>query len=132
VTLRRLVSAHDVGTVINPLTHQGQINGGVVQGIGQALMEQLEIDDGAVTNLSLGDYKLPTVADVPELETVLLESRSGPAPYEGKAIGELTNVAVPAAIANAVADATGVRLTELPITAELVYAALRATERAAE
>jgi CO/xanthine dehydrogenase Mo-binding subunit len=126
VTLRRLVTAHDVGTVLNPLTHQGQINGGVVQGIGQALMERLHVEDGAVVNLSLGDYKLPTVADIPELVTVLIETPRGPAPYQGKAIGEHPNVAVPAAIANAVFDATGVRLTELPVTAERVYVALRA------
>lgn len=124
VTLRRFVSAHDVGTVINPLTHQGQIEGGVIQGMGQALMEQLVIEDGAVTTLNLGDYKLPTMADIPELTTVLVETKAGPAPYEGKAIGELSNVAVPAAVANAVFDAVGVRLTELPITAEKVYRAL--------
>lgn len=125
VKLRRIVSAHDVGTVINPLTHQGQIDGGVAHGIGQALTEQLILEDGAVTNPNLGDYKLPTMADMPDLTTVLLETKHGPAPYEGKAIGELTNVAIPAAIANAIFDAVGVRITELPITAEKVYTALR-------
>jgi len=124
IKLRKLVSAHDVGTVINPLTHQGQIEGGVVQGIGQALTEHLIIRDGAVTSLNLGDYKLPTAMDIPELTTVLVESEGGPAPHAGKAIGEMSNVAVPAAIANAVFDAIGARLTELPITAERVYAAL--------
>ena len=124
VWLRRLVSAHDVGTVINPLTHQGQIEGGVVQGIGQALMEHLALEDGAVTALNLGDYKLPTAADVPELLTVLIETKAGPAPYEGKAIGELSNCAVPGAIANAVFDASGARLIELPLTAEQVYGSL--------
>jgi carbon-monoxide dehydrogenase large subunit len=128
VTLRRVVSAHDVGTIINPLTHQGQIEGGVVQGIGQGLTERLLVEDGQVTNANLGDYKLPTMADIPELATVLIETKHGPAPYEGKAIGELSNVAMPAAIANAVYDAVGVRLTELPITAEKVHAALRARQ----
>jgi len=128
VTLRRVVSAHDIGRVINPLTHQGQIEGGIVQAIGQTLTEQLVVEEGSVTNPNLGDYKLPTIADIPALSTVLLETRHGPAPYEGKAIGELSNVALPAAIANAVYDAVGVRLTELPITAERVYTALRAQE----
>jgi CO/xanthine dehydrogenase Mo-binding subunit len=132
VTLRRVVSAHDVGTVINPLTHQGQVEGGVVQGIGQALTERLIVEDGAVTNANLGDYKLPTMADIPQLETILLETKHGPAPYEGKAIGELTNVPLPAAIANAVYDAVGVRITELPITAEKVYEALQAKELMSE
>jgi CO/xanthine dehydrogenase Mo-binding subunit len=128
VRLRKLVTAHDVGTVINPLTHQGQIEGGVVQGIGQALTEHLQVQDGAVTTLHLGDYKLPTAMDIPELTTVLVESKVGPAPYASKAVGELSNVAVPAAIANAVYAAVGVRLMELPITAEKVYAGLRAKE----
>jgi len=66
------------------------------------------------------------MADIPELTTILLETKHGPAPYEGKAIGELTNVPLPAAIANAVFDACGVRITELPITAEKVYEALQA------
>jgi len=66
--------------------------------------------------------------DVPELTTVLVETPVGPAPYAGKAVGELSNVAVPAAVANAVFDAVGVRLTELPVTAEKVYAGLRAKE----
>jgi CO/xanthine dehydrogenase Mo-binding subunit len=128
VRLLRVVSAHDVGTILNPLTHQGQIEGGIVQAIGQALTEQLIVEDGVITNVNLGDYKLPTIADIPRLSTVLVESKHGPAPYQGKAIGELSNVALPAAIANAVYDAVGVRLTELPVTAEKVYAALHARE----
>ncbi len=128
IKLRKVVTAHDVGTVINPLTHQGQIEGAVVQGIGQALTEHLLVRDGAVTTLHLGDYKLPTAMDIPDLTTVLVETKSGPAPHAGKAIGESSNVAVPAAIANAVFDAIGVRITELPVTAEKVYAALRERE----
>jgi len=128
VRLRKLMTAQDVGTVLNPLTHQGQIEGGVVQGIGQALTEHLQVQDGAVTTLHLGDYKLPTTMDIPELTTVLIETKGGPAPYAGKAVGELSNVPLPAAIANAVFDAVGVRLTELPVTAEKVFAGLRAKE----
>ena len=125
VSLRKLTSAHDVGTVLNPLTHQGQIEGGVAQGLGQALTEHLLIQDGAVSSLNLGDYKLPTSMDMPELKTALVESRSGPAPYAGKAVGEHSNVAIPAAIANAVFDAVGVRLNDLPVTAEKVYRGLQ-------
>ena len=128
VQLVRLVTAHDVGTVLNPLTHQGQIEGGVVQGIGQALSEHLQVQEGTVTALHLGDYKLPTIRDIPALTTVLIETQAGPAPYAGKAVGELSNVAVPAAVANAVFDAVGVRLMALPISAEQVYAALRAKQ----
>ena len=84
------------------------------------------MDAGHVLNGNLGEYKLPTIADVPPLETVLVHTPDGTGPYEAKAIGELANNATAAAIANAVADATGCQLFELPITAERVYAALGA------
>jgi len=133
VIVRRLVSAHDVGAILNPLTHQGQIDGGVVQGLGQAIMEHLEMADGGVSTLHLGDYKLPSIADVPPLETALVQATAGELPYHGKHIGELSNVPIPAAVANAVFNAVGVRLMDLPVTAEKVYAALhRANEEGLE
>ncbi len=126
VTVNKIVSAHDVGTIMNPLTHQGQIEGGMVQGLGYGVMEEIMTEDGQISTLSLGDYKLPTVNDIPELVTVLLESGSGPAPYQSKGIGESSNIPVAAAIANAVADAVGVRITDLPVTAEKVFAGIQA------
>jgi CO/xanthine dehydrogenase Mo-binding subunit len=129
--LHRFVTAHDVGTIINPITHQGQIDGGVVMGLGQALMEELVMESGQVTNANLGDYKLPTAADIPELKTVLVRTDGGVAPFESKAIGEFANNSPPAAIANAIADAVGVRLFELPITAEKIYHALKENNRPA-
>ena len=123
--VERIITAHDVGTVINPVTHQGQIDGGVIMGLGQAVMEELTLDNGKVANANLGDYKLPTIRDIPQLETVLVESEGGLAPHGGKAIGEFANNNPPAAIANAVADAVGVRLFEIPVTAEKVYSGLR-------
>ena len=125
VKVLRIVTAHDVGTIINPLAHQGQIDGGVVTGLGMAVSEELVLDGGHILNGNLGDYKLPTISDVPPLETVLIHTAGGTGPYESKAIGELANNATAAAIANAVADAIGCRLFELPITAERVYKALR-------
>ncbi|MGH8544414.1 MAG: xanthine dehydrogenase family protein molybdopterin-binding subunit [Gammaproteobacteria bacterium] len=125
VRVRRIVSAHDVGTIINPLTHQGQIDGSVVMGFSQGVMEELIVEDGRVINKNLGDYKLPTAKDIPELETVLVESTGGVGPLNAKPIGEFANNCPPAAIANAVADAVGVRLFDLPITAERIYEALR-------
>ena len=124
VKITRIVTAHDVGKVINPVTHQGQIEGGVIQGLGQTICEQLLFEDGAVVSATLGDYKLPTIADIPELVTVLVPG-AGTDGDVGKAIGEMSNVAVTAAIANAVYDAVGVRLMDLPLTAEKVYNALR-------
>jgi CO/xanthine dehydrogenase Mo-binding subunit len=125
VRVEKIVTAHDVGTVLNPMTHQGQIDGGVIQGLGYALMEEMTVEEGHVSTVSLGDYKIPTISDVPKLETVLLEEPSGPSPYQSKGIGEISNIPVAAAIANAVEDAVGVRITGLPITAEKVLRALK-------
>jgi len=124
IKLLNFVSAHDVGRILNPLGHQGQINGGIVAGIGYALMEEMRLEDGRVTNLSLGDYKLPTSRDLPPLKTVLLTTEHGIGPYNIKAIGEGPTTPVAPAIANAVFDACGVRLRELPLTSEKVYRAL--------
>lgn len=124
VTVDRIVTAHDVGAIINPVTHQGQIDGGATTGYGLAMTEEYVLEDGRVTNAHLGEYKIPTIADIPPLETVLVESSGGFGPHGAKAIGEWSNNAPPAAIANAVADAVGARVYELPITAERVLRAL--------
>jgi len=128
VKVQRVITAHDVGTVINPIGHQGQINGGFATGYGLAMTEEFISEEGRVLNGHLGDYKLPTIRDLPPLETVLVPSAGGMGPYDAKAIGELANNATAAAIANAVADASGARLFELPVTAERVYRALKAVE----
>jgi CO/xanthine dehydrogenase Mo-binding subunit len=124
VKVERVITAHDVGTIINPLGHQGQINGGFVTGLGLATTEELVEENGRIINTHLGDYKLPNIQDLPALETVLVPSEGGMGPYSAKAIGELANNATAAAIANAVADAVGARVFELPVTAERVYGAL--------
>jgi CO/xanthine dehydrogenase Mo-binding subunit len=127
VNLTKFTSAHDVGTILNPISHQGQIEGAVMQGIGYALMEELKYDEGRVSTLSFGDYKIPTMRDIPELRTVLLQSDSGgPTPYGGKSIGEQPIGAVAPAIVNAVLDAVGVSITDLPVTSEKVRQALQA------
>ena len=121
-----IVTVHDVGTVVNPVGHQGQIEGGVVTGVGGALMEDHPTDAGQPVHLHLGSYKIPNIQDIPRLQTVLLVNPLGPTPYLGRGIGEISNNPTAGAIANAVADAVGVRLLDLPITAEKVHAALRA------
>jgi carbon-monoxide dehydrogenase large subunit len=129
VTVHKIVTANDVGTIINPLGHQGQIDGAVIQGFGYAVMEGLESEDGRISTLSFGEVKIPTSRDVPELITVLVESPTGNGPFQGKAIGENPISPVAPAIANAVEDAVGVRITDLPITPEKVLAALRAKSK---
>jgi CO/xanthine dehydrogenase Mo-binding subunit len=129
VKLHRMVTAHDVGTIINPTAHQGQIDGAAVMGVGQGLMEEIVMDQGRVTNNNLGDYKLPSVADLFELKTVLVASVGGVGPHNAKPIGEFANNAPPAAIANAIADAVGVRLFDLPVKPERIYQALKEKRR---
>ncbi len=127
--LLKLTTAHDIGRIINPLGHQGQINGGVVQGIGFAIMEEVRVEDGRVTTLSFGDYKLPNIMDIPELKTVLLQSEDGYGPYAIRGIGEGPHIPVAAAVANAVMDAVGARVRSLPVTSEKVYRALQQENR---
>lgn len=115
----------DVGTVINPVALRGQLEGAFAYGLGQALMEELIVEDGRVMTTNLGDYKVPTIADVPPLRLVLLTDAKGPGPFGAKSVGELANPGVIPAVANAVADACGARVFSLPITAEKVRAGLR-------
>ena len=115
----------DVGTVINPVALRGQLEGGFVFGLGQALMEELRVEDGRVVEPNLHAYKLPTIADVPPLRVVLVGDGGGPGPFGAKSVGELSNSAVGPAIANAVADATGARVMTMPMTAEKVLWAMR-------
>jgi len=126
VEVRRINTFHDVSVVINPLTHQGQIEGGLVQGLGMAVSENVGLEDGRVTTLSLGDYKLPTTCDIPVHQTVLVSGATqGPGPFNAKPAAEHAITPVPPAVANAVFNATGVRITELPITAEKIFAGLK-------
>ena len=126
VTLRNMVSAHTTGKVINPLMHQGQIEGGVVFGLGYALTEEVLFDGAKITTSNFGEFKIPNIMDIPPLKTDVMETvPAGPGPYNSLAIGEVANTPTAAAVANAVADACGVRITDLPVTAEKVYKALK-------
>ena len=126
VKVRKLTTVHDSGTVLNHLSYTGQVDGGVVTGLGFALMEDNSLIDGKIATANLGEFKMATAADVPKLTTVLMESPSGPSPFQGKAIAEIPNVPTAAAVANAIQDAVGVRLFDLPLTSEKIYASLKA------
>jgi CO/xanthine dehydrogenase Mo-binding subunit len=125
VRVERIVAVHDVGYTINPRGLTGQVEGGLLQGLGQALMEELRVEDGRVQAVNFGDYKIPSPADIPPLSIELIEDEDGPAPFGGKGVGEITAIPTTAALANAVEDAAGVRVTDLPISAERVFSALR-------
>ena len=128
VELKKFTSTHNTGTVLNPLMHQGQIEGGTMTGIGYALMEQVVINDGKVGTTHFGEYKIPTFKDVPPFRSSVTEQPKGAGPYNSMPIGETANIPTAAAIANAIEDACGVRIKSLPITAEKVYEALHGTK----
>lgn len=125
VTVTKLACAHDVGTAINPARVEGQIEGGAVQGLGYTLMEDYELDDGVPLTRNLADYQVPCSDDMPDLSSIIVESGDGVGPYGAKGIGEPSITATPAAILNAITDAVGDRITELPADPEAVYAALQ-------
>jgi CO/xanthine dehydrogenase Mo-binding subunit len=124
VELKKFTSTHNTGTVLNPLMHQGQIEGATMTGIGYSLMEELMISDGKVATANFGEYKIPTIKDVPPFKSSVTEQPHGAGPYNSMPIGETGNIPTAAAIANAVEDACGVRIKSLPITAEKIYEAL--------
>ena len=118
-------SACDIGRAINPLMASGQVEGAFVQGMGFALTEEMVWDGARLANPSLMDYKIPTFAELPEtLRAYLIESDEPSGPFGAKSVGELGINGVAAAIANAVADATGLRLRDLPLTGERVLRGL--------
>lgn len=121
IKLLRHVAAHDVGRAVNPLLIEGQVHGGVAQGIGMALME--EYIPGRTENLH--DYLIPTIGDVPPIETILIEEPDAHGPYGAKGLGEHVLIPTAPAILNAIKHATGVRLTQTPATPSRVRAALR-------
>lgn len=125
VTIHKYVVAQDVGFALNPTYIEGQIEGGVAQGLGQTLSEEIVYRDGRVLNANLTDYKMPTSLDVPRIESILVEHPGGVGPFGAKGVGEPPNVEPPAAVANAIAAAGGGRITSLPITAEKIVLASR-------
>ena len=129
VKLKKITVVSDAGTVINPTSYEGQIDGGVMLGIGHTLMEQIKIEDGRPITTTFGDYKIPTASEMPRLEIAWVQDSEPTGPFGAKGLGEPVMVPVAPAIANAIYHATGVRLTQLPFTAEKVLAALRASEK---
>jgi len=119
-------AAHDVGRAINPRGVEGQIEGGIVQGLGQALMEDYQLNKGHTTTHGFAKYILPTSLDIPQITSILIEDRDPLSPLGAKGIGEPSLVPTAPAIMNAIYDAVGVRITSLPASPEKVIAALNA------
>jgi xanthine dehydrogenase molybdenum-binding subunit len=129
IEVRRVASAHDVGRALNPIGCEGQIEGGIHMGLGYCLTEELRLAEGRVLNGGFLDYKLLTAPDMPEILVTLIETVDEAGPFGAKGLGEAGTIPISAAVANAVKDAVGVRLSELPMTPERVYRALRAARR---
>jgi CO/xanthine dehydrogenase Mo-binding subunit/CO/xanthine dehydrogenase FAD-binding subunit len=132
VKVLEIASAVDCGTVINPATAIGQVQGGVMQGYGLAMMEYFDWWNGMPTDPQLKDYPIPSAGMLPKLHVAFAESYEPSGPFGAKGLGEIGLDAVPAVIANAIADAVGVRIHELPITAEKIHRALNPSLYAGE
>lgn len=130
VKIVKVYAAHDIGKAIHPSNCAAQIQGGIGFGIGAALLEGYQYQEGDVLNPSFLQYKIPTALEMTEVETVLVEEHHRDGPFGAKGVGETSNVPLPPALANAIHDAIGVRIKDLPITPEKVLRALRKNKQA--
>jgi CO/xanthine dehydrogenase Mo-binding subunit len=129
VIVTRLINVVDCGRPINPKIVQTQISGATLMQLGFTMFEKMHIDGGQVTNASLADYKIPGILDVPAaMENEAIDSIQSNGPFGAKGVGETATFCASPAIANAIDDAVGVRITELPLNAETVYRAIRAAQ----
>jgi len=124
VKVVRVVAAHDVGRAINPLAIEGQLEGGVLMGVGFALMEDFSVKEGVPQKTTLTKYHIPTAKEVPEIIPFIVEEETTEGPYGAKGVGEITSIPTCPAIINAIYDAIGVRISRLPATPEVILAAL--------
>lgn len=129
VEVQRIVAVHDVGRAINPQLVEGQIEGGVVQGLGMALMEEVVRREGRLLNANFTDYILPTVMDVPPIVPVILENPDPAGPFGARGVGEPPLIGTPPAILGAIHDAIGIQIRQTPATAERVWKALQANQK---
>ncbi|MEE8396781.1 MAG: 4-hydroxybenzoyl-CoA reductase subunit alpha [bacterium] len=131
VTIERVTVAHDCGFAINPLAVRGQVEGSVWMGMAQAQLEQNSYHKGLPLAPNLLDYRFPTVLDSPQIHTIIVESNEQGGPYGAKEASEGSLAAFPPALANAIADAVGIRLTDMPLSPEKLHAAIQKARRAA-
>lgn len=131
LTIDKITLAHDCGFAINKTSVEGQIEGAMCQGLGEALFEQVMFDEkGRVANPTMGDYKIPTAVDVPDLSAIIIEGGEPNGPFGAKEVGEGPLCPVIPAILNAIYYACGLRVTQIPITSEIILKGLRAKEKA--
>jgi CO/xanthine dehydrogenase Mo-binding subunit len=131
LSVLKLVAAHDVGTAIHKQNVEAQIEGGALMGMGFALSEKVELNNGYIKNPDFNNYIIPSAQDMPEIYPIIVEDYSNEGPYGAKGVGEPSLIPAAPAILNAVYDAIGIRFTELPLTADVVLAAIKAKEKQA-
>ncbi len=125
VEVVKIIATFDIGKAINPMMVEGQIEGGVMMGLGYALMEEVVLKDGMIQNLNLQDYIIPTALDTPEIEPIYIEYPNIHGPFGAKGIGEMPNIPAAPAITNAIANAIGARIYDLPAHCERVYMTIK-------
>jgi CO/xanthine dehydrogenase Mo-binding subunit len=125
VDVLEVVAVNDAGKIINPVSAEGQSQGGVAMGIGYALMEEVEVNKGVIKNKNFSDYIIPTSKDVPKVKSFFVEETEESGPYGAKGIGEPTMIPTAPAIINAIYNAVGVRIYDLPATCEKVLLAIK-------
>ncbi|HBX24217.1 MAG TPA: nicotinate dehydrogenase medium molybdopterin subunit [Desulfotomaculum sp.] len=125
IDILNVVAAHDVGKAVNPMAVEGQIEGGSVMGAGYALMEEIILDDGKIINSSFSNYLIPTIKDVPCVNSIIVEEEEVTGPFGAKGVGEPALIPTATAIANAISNALGIRFYELPITPEKILNSLK-------
>ncbi|MBL4901793.1 MAG: xanthine dehydrogenase molybdenum-binding subunit XdhA [Desulfocapsa sp.] len=123
VTIKQIINVHDAGKIIHPLSAEGQVHGGMAMGVGMALFEELLVDpeSGLIYNGNLLDYKIPTCVDIPDLECGFVETFDSTSPYGNKSLGEPPIISQGPAIRNAIWDATGVKINEMPMTPKVLF-----------
>ena len=132
VDVIKVIGAHDVGRAINPLTLEGQIEGGIVMALGNALTEHYVVKDGIPWTNVMARYKIPGIHHAPEIESHIIEHATADGPYGAKGIGELSSIPTSPAITNAIFNATGVRVLSLPVDQDTLFQAMQAGQAEVE
>jgi 4-hydroxybenzoyl-CoA reductase subunit alpha len=130
VTVDKMTDAHDCGLAVNRASVEGQMQGSLSMGLGETLFEEVKFDSrGRILNASLGEYRIPTALDMPNVNTIIVESNEPNGPYGAKEVGEGAIMPTIPAILNAIYDATGVRVKELPVSSERLYVTMKKQEK---
>jgi CO/xanthine dehydrogenase Mo-binding subunit len=128
ITVQKIIACYDAGTIINPSLFKGQVEGGIIMGIGYAITEEIRLSRGVITNNNFDRYLVPTSMDIPEIEVLTAPFADSEGPYGAKGIGEPAVIPTAAAIANAVSRALGVEVFNLPLSLEEVTKRLERVE----